>query len=102
MRALGVPAAGILGGIVGYAALHDALPGDDRGFSDARGLIYGGLVGFGVGAIAISAVDAIFLARETTKAVAPAQTAAPKPTLQVLPSIDAVRRSACLGVIGTF
>lgn len=99
MRVLGVPLAGATGALVGAAAWHDSLPGDERGYSSLRGLVVGGLVGFGVGAITIAAVDAAVLARGTRRV---GTTAPANASLQILPSIDPARRSASFGVVGTF
>lgn len=96
MRVLGIPTATVIGAAVGAAAWHDTAPGDTLGYSSLRGLVIGGLVGAGVGAISIATIDALVLARETKPTAA-----SPTTSFHVTPSIDPARRLAGVGVVGT-
>jgi hypothetical protein len=97
-RFVGVPIGGLLGGLVGVATCPD---NGQTGLETLGCSAYGALAGVGVSAALISVLDAAFLARETTHEPS-RPSAAPKASFRLTPSVDAVRRSATIGVVGTF
>jgi hypothetical protein len=96
LRVLVIPVAGIAGGVAGASSCDT---GSSKSDADAyRGLgcfARGFTIGAGLGAVAVSAFDAIMFANETVPKAKPA-------AVQMTPTIDPSRRGATIGVGGAF
>ena len=93
MRVLGVPLGMLAGAIVGTATCSPDAGNDWAGLGC---IPFGGALGMGISVVAISAVDAVFLAH-APRQPAPSRAA----TVRVAPTIGPVGRGAGLGLVGT-